>query len=743
VSDAVHVFGIRHHGPGSARSLLAALDALAPDAVLVEGPPDAEEILPLAAHAEMTPPVALLVFAADDPKRAVFYPFASFSPEWVAIRWALARGVSVRFIDLPQAHRLAESDPIEDGNADKATVRIDPLGRLAAAAGYSDGERFWDRLVESRRAATGEIFAAISEAMTALRDGEPTNDERDQVLERRREAFMRQSIRAALRDGASRPAIVCGAWHAPALADATARGRAKDDAAILQGLPKTKTRAAWVPWSYDRLSYRSGYGAGVDSPEWYDLLWSRNEGVVVEWLTRVARLLREQDLDCSSANVIEATRLAETLASLRGRSLPGLDELHPAALAVLCGGDLAPMALVRRKLIVGDRLGRVPDEAPAIPLQQDLARLQKSLRLAPSGDEKDVDFDLRQPNDLERSRLLHRLQLLEVPWSRRVDAGKTKGSFRERWRLQWRPEFVIALVEAGRFGNDVASAAAGVVASRARDARDLAALTPLLETAILADLPDAAATLVGAIRDRAALTADASQMMDALPPLADVCRYGNVRQTDAAMVRGVLDGLVARLCIGLSNACASLDDDAASAMRIRIVAVDAALGLLQDEAHLEAWRDALKKLADRDGLHGVVAGRATRLLHDAGAWPAAETSRRFGLALSTANAPAAAAAWVEGFLGGSGLLLVHDAALWTLVDEWMAALRDDAFVEVLPLLRRTFATFEPPERQKLGERAKSGAGPAREAASLAEFDAARAAAVLPVLAKLLGAEERP
>ena len=42
----------------------------------------------------------------------------------------------------------------------------------------------------------------------------------------------------------------------------------------------------------------------------------------VRWLTRVARLLRDEDLDASSAHVIEAVRLAEALAALRGRPCP-------------------------------------------------------------------------------------------------------------------------------------------------------------------------------------------------------------------------------------------------------------------------------------------------------------------------------------------------------------------------------------------------------------------------------------
>ena len=49
MTDGLFILGIRHHGPGSARSVAAALDAIQPQAVLVEGPPDADALIPLAA----------------------------------------------------------------------------------------------------------------------------------------------------------------------------------------------------------------------------------------------------------------------------------------------------------------------------------------------------------------------------------------------------------------------------------------------------------------------------------------------------------------------------------------------------------------------------------------------------------------------------------------------------------------------------------------------------------------------
>src|SRR5262249_36581123 len=154
----------------------------------------------------------------------------------------------------------------------------------------------------------------------------------------------------------------------------------------------------------------------------------------------------------------------------------------------------------------------------------------------------------------------------------------------------------------------------------------------------------------------------------------------------------------------------------------------------------------LVQLADLNGLHGLVAGRCCRLLLDACVFTTDEAARQLGLALSTANEPAHSAAWVDGFLKGSGLLLLHDESLWKVIDDWVVALNKDRFASLLPLLRRTFSTFTAPERRQMGERVRSKSNreshiAVRQSAQ-ADFDHGRAAAVLPLVAQILGLETK-
>ncbi|MEU9398661.1 DUF5682 family protein [Streptomyces sp. NPDC048242] len=843
------LLGVRHHGPGSARAVRAALDAARPAVVLIEGPPEADPLVPLAADPGLRPPVALLAHAVDEPGRSAFWPLAEFSPEWVAIRWAVEREVPVRFIDLPAAHTLAGAGEPEGGvgreegadaepgpgpgpgtepGADLGPpegARLDPLAVLADAAGYDDPERWWEDVIEHRGGGgAGDPFApfaALEEAMGALREryGD-TGHAGDQV----REAYMRLQLRAARREFGDAVAVVCGAWHVPALRD---KVTVAADRALLKGLPKTKAELTWVPWTHRRLARFSGYGAGIDSPGWYAHLFRAPDRPVERWLTKVAGLLREEDRLVSPAHVIESVRLAETLAVLRGRPLPGLSETTDAVRAVMCDGSDVPLSLVYDRLVVGDVLGEVPESAPAVPLQRDLAREQRRLRLKPEAAERELELDLRKDTDAARGRLLHRLRLLGVGWGEPTTSRGSTGTFRETWRLRWEPELAVKAAEAGVWGTTVLGAATAKAESDAIAARSLADVTALAELCLLAGLPDALPVVMRVLTDRAALDSDVSHLAQALPALVRSLRYGDVRGTDIGALADVATGLADRVFVGLPAACAGLDADAAHEMRGHVDAAHGAVALLSEtrgggeaaggmpEADrppradhpgradhpepLEAleppdprradrpqppgprppghpqhpaprpldhpqppdrpphpalrdrWRSVLRSLALRGAVPGEIRGRAVRLLLDDGALAGGEAARLMGLALSPGTPPGDAAAWVEGFVGGGGggLLLVHDERLLALVDGWLTSVSDDAFTDVLPLLRRTFSAYEPGVRRTLGELVRrgpdGGAAPTTGAmvphGFAAEPDRGRADAVAPVLRLLLGLED--
>ena len=269
VADGTYVLGVRHHGPGSARGgAWPSWTGSQPDAVLIEGPADADPLVRCVAADGMEPPVALLAYDADEPgARGVLAVSrssrrsgrrcagrSSTACSRPVLRPARRRGPRHR----PTRRRTSRRSrttriPSEDADVE-TVVRSDPIG----AAGRGRRVRRPRALVGRRRRVPARTaaapFEAITEAMAALR-AEPTpgTPDRDEHHEARREAYMRhRAARGAARTARERIAVVCGAWHAPALTGPLPTAAA--DARVLQGHAEgARSAMTWVPWTHSRL----------------------------------------------------------------------------------------------------------------------------------------------------------------------------------------------------------------------------------------------------------------------------------------------------------------------------------------------------------------------------------------------------------------------------------------------------------------------------------------------------------
>jgi hypothetical protein len=299
------------------------------------------------------------------------------------------------------------------------------------------------------------------------------------------------------------------------------------------------------------------------------------------------------------------------------------------------------------------------------------------------------------------------------------------------------------VIDAARWGNTVEHAAEARLQSDAMAANQLPALTELLHVAVMSALPRAIESLLHRIRDASAGATDVRRLLDALPPLAQVARYGDVRDTDREQVLPVIDAIFERAVVGLPQACASLDDQAAATMVASIGQGHASVVLLDRADQRSSWRNALRGLTTREGVHGLVRGWCCRLLLEEGVLDSAELGRLARLSLSAANPPSEAANWVEGVTRGSGLALLQQDQLWLALDAWLRDLDDDLFTAALPFLRRAFSGFSAPERRVMGEKVRDHGSERRSSPGVdrgVELDVERANLVLPVLSHILGAK---
>ncbi|MFC6433109.1 DUF5682 family protein [Nocardiopsis tropica] len=529
------LIGVRHHSPVLAAAVPALLDAADPDAVLVELPLEAGPWLEWLGHPDTVAPVALVLGDAGRGDHS-YYPFADFSPELAAVRWARARGVPVHAVDLPAS--LAVDD---DGGGSGPAEGPAPDRALLRAGGVEDGEELWDRLVEARsygaapeRVRRAALALGWAHRAAALRAGGVG------ARDRAREAWMRRRIGEI---GAARPVAVVGAFHAAALLPPHALpaavrppgegapGGAPDTAAAAflrgpepEGLPPTGgitvpapgeqpregVSTALIPYTFALLDSRSGYPAGIRDPEWQQDVHAAGgdpEGIeraAVRRLSAIGGRLRAEGHVCGVPDTTAAYRMARDLAALRGLPAPGRRELVEGLSSALAQGEplgrARALARAAQRELVGSRRGAPAHGAPVSGLVADATALLRRLGLPGPGEEgRDLRLDpLRGGRDRERHIALHRLYAAGVSYAEPRQGGPTADgeTLGRLWTARWTPATSATLELASCYGPTLEQAARGRVAARLRDAGDggEGSLTPEAAGALLTQAAECALT---------------------------------------------------------------------------------------------------------------------------------------------------------------------------------------------------------------------------------------------------------
>ncbi|GAA3491449.1 vWA domain-containing protein [Streptomyces cremeus] len=498
---APFLVGVRHHAPSLAAALPALLDAAAPDVLLVELPAEFQPWLGWLAHEETRAPVALAAVPADgrgpaDERGPAFYPFADFSPELVALRWAARNGVPAVACDLPLADRAwarggPEGPAPAAGPGEGAGLSAALRSRLTGR----DGDDLWDRLVEAQ--APGSTPEAIRRA--ALLTGWALRHEAEAHggvpgTDLAREACMRGHLAKALADG-QRPAAVVGAFHTPALLPA-AEGVFVPYATDAPGAPdpshgpgpdggpSAACTVSLVPYAYPLLDSRSGYPAGIRDPEWqHTVLDAAGDPAalheaLIRTTVRLCAALREQGHPYGPADAREVVRVAGDLARLRALPAPGRGELLEAVQTVLGRGETygtgRAVARALEQVLVGGRTGRPAPAAPRGGLGPAVEAETAALSLPGPADAyertpRDLRLDpARSALDRRRELLLRRLTVCGIPYAQEqtvTGAAGTEG-LTTRWQVRWTPATAAMLTAAGARGVTPAQAAEGLLRQR-------------------------------------------------------------------------------------------------------------------------------------------------------------------------------------------------------------------------------------------------------------------------------------
>ncbi|HZM78622.1 MAG TPA: DUF5682 family protein [Candidatus Limnocylindrales bacterium] len=682
----VHLIGVRHHSPILAAAMPALLDAARPDALLVELPVEMQPWLEWLAHPDTKAPIALAA-AGDEGGHDLlaFYPFADFSPELAALRWAARHEIPVHCCDLPlsdPAWREPDARPLGDGKGLTHLI----AGRLSGR----DDEDLWDRWVEAQ--APGSSPLAIRRAALAagwaLRQDAPTVG----ALDLKRESFMRQRIRAT----PGPLAVVIGAFHAPALTSFV------EDSSLSLEAGGGKAVISLVPFTFELLDARSGYPAGIRDPRWQQSVFEcgGNPARLIErahaFAVEVARAVRTQGQPAGPGEAAEVGRLAVDLATLRGLPAPGRGELVEALQTVLAQGEPVRrgrvVAEAMRRTLIGERRGRLAAGAPLSGLIPAVGAALEELRLPGPGQKPaTVRLDaLRSPLDRTREVFLRRLAACQVQYGEVRDGEVLTTS----WRLHWTPATDAGLAVAALRGVTLEQAAMGTLAQRHRreiaDGGPTAAQTLAgLAQAAACGLPSLTETRLAEVHSTVCQGGSLSEIVSAIELVLRLERghFPGSAPVEAVEVR---ENLYAAAVLSLEGMAGSSEVGDARALT-GLVHHLAETGRLLRLEHLvgEIARNGSPLMRGAASAVGVLLG--TLEPEEFGArmasWlelASAECTGRFRGALTAAGS----------------LLRAAEQTLTPMLDR-IEALPDDTFVARLPSLRAGFGAMSPADRQRL------------------------------------------
>lgn len=727
----VHLFPVRHHSPRSSAVLAAFLADVRPEAVLIEGPIDATGLIDVLVDKETRPPVAILGYRTDGTPGSSLWPFAAYSPEYVAAKWGKEHGKKVAFIDVPIGCSLAaheaHDDEAPDGDIEAEEAAPPELPEeatpdvhtaCARARGFRSFEEFWEASFEAPAYDATAFRAALLAYADLVRAAERS------PRSRARDAYMAQRIAEHVARGIApeRIVVVAGAAHVAAFAAGDV------DLALAEQLPDpVQSAATLIPFSFPRLAEQLGYGAGNRAPQFYQRAHDAGcsfRRATLEVLVEFTEHLRLRGFMASLADTIEAYRLAVALSDLRGKAEPGLDELREATIATLCRGDAAHVDGFLWPSVIGRHVGKVADRIGKNSLQEEFWREIEERRLPRSDQVESFALKLNDEVQVETSVFLHRLRVAEIPYasyigkhagkvgskSARAAAAQKAGDVdaltrtSEAWQAQWTPSTDVALIEKIVLGDTLEQVVTRLLGEQLAAASHAGQAADVLIEAVVTGCVMTVSSALETCERLAAGDDDLPSLARSAGVLSSLCSYGSSRAASAlgddaipALCKKTFDRAVLRV----HDACTGNDEAVAGPKRALRTLHEVALA--QPLVDREAWLSAARGLASSYAVNPSAAGLAAGLLYLAQVFSDDDIILVVGQRLSDALEPARAAGFLEGFFEVNALALVKSRPVVAALDAFMTGVEAARFRDALPVLRRAFKTLGSTERRYLLE----------------------------------------
>jgi hypothetical protein len=718
VTQDIVFFPVRHHSPVCAAMIKKLIEQLQPSAVLIEGPSDYNEHLDELSLDHQLPIAIYSYFRTEGGLGGgAYYPFCDYSPEWVAMQSARDIQTQIAFIDLPWIE-TAHLDRTTHRYADAELRRGRYIQTLCRRMQVDDFDELWDRLVESDWSLDLPGFLRRVHALCLhIRFGEASISQSDLL----RETYMLEQIRQTRERVDGSIVVVTGGFHSSALAAPFAGIELDEPAAPIASLPEaasvnvmqavpTTRGISLTTYSYERLDNLVGYNSGMPNPGFYDWAWQcRSQGNEFSYHPLLADLiqeLRKRKQGVSTADLIAIETSARGLAAMRGRDRVWRNDLIDAVTTALVKDELqydcaSPFLDAVHAVLRGSRRGRLAAGTRMPPLVEDIRQQMEELGLELKRSATLIHLELQEAHDLQSSRLLHQLRLLQIGGIKLVDGTNfldraDMSRLWEKWELRWTPEFDSSSIEASRYGTTLADATAARLTEHAQSTHFSAAdAAKLLVDGCRSGMETLSPDLLEKLDAMIAQESDFTIASEALRHLTWLYCHDEIFGTQRTKpIEQLLAECFTRslwLLDALGQSLPSEQQTIAGLRTLQEVALRAKNVLAEN---LDDLRRTFSRIQNDTGKHPAVRGAVVGILWNLGG---AEPESILQLLLGFSK-PDDLGSFLAGLFALAREIAQRHPQLVQTVDRLLMELAGEGFQHALPSLRLAFTYFTPREK---------------------------------------------
>ena len=730
--EQVIFFPVRHHSPVCSYQLRQMIKAYQPEIILIEGPENANNLIPVLTDEKTRLPAAIYYFYKDKKKHIsedaedyhCYYPFLNASPEYTAMKEAQKLNIPAKFIDLPYSEILIHSNKHQKNYADDSyLVKSQFYQKLCEKTQLRSFEEFWEKYFEiAGLRLTPEEFIHQMNTYCMLTRQETSQEELDSDGTSARERHMAFRIQEAMQNY-QKILVVTGGFHTSGL---SALIHTKIKPVKLHKFTEEIQNCYPIAYSYQATDALRGYASGMMHPYFYDKISEALEESdspeqvyhqqALHFLTLTAKESNKKDIPISISDITSAYSLMEGLAALRNSPEPGIFEVYDGVTGAFIKGEKTaasslPLEILS-KLATGDEVGHIGDKNHIPPLIADFENQCKKLRLKANTvvpQEAEIS-PFTNDKELEKSRFFHRMKFLQTDFCKMMKgadlhANKDRSRVRETWKYCRSPQTDAALVDHTTDGSTLPEACRSVASSLIRKERRCEVTAQVSVDCFLmgVTLSDSDILLMEEIL---ANDGDFFSLGHGLYYFDMLHELRNLYQFDDPSNLRYMEQCFLKLIALLPSMGAVQAEQAQDCINICKLLYNVSGRVFPERQ--EEFQSALRTLSEREQKEPSVYGAAMGLLYalDGSYLQAAENAMQ-GYLKGSPTMRKQGASYLKGLFETARDIALTDKSFLAMTDVLLSEMEYDDFMEILPSLRLAYSYFTPFEIQEIAGEAAS------------------------------------